>query len=313
MASDVTSPISDYDQYLASLLTESRLASIFKLGIPLPKSDPKAFPSDYDPQDPVQSVWKPLCWPPLLALSKKRGSSIPDFLTFLPPPSSTDFPECALGLLILLDQAPRIICNGMDERWRSAYFDPLALRFAYQLHALPESENLERQSRWLDPALNFAFPHYILARLLLRAPFAHAENMDAQNMVTQLNIEFRKEVETYYGVPDLYYDPELAGGNDTLAFSKIARAGFPKKKEGEEYDWKTHAFWYCWIIDAHPPIIRTFGHYPYRNRALGRETSEEEERWLVETERFGESVEESDAARIREDIEKGVWTGLGEG
>jgi len=70
-------------------------------------------------------------------------------------------------------------------------------------------------------------------------------------------------------------------------------------------------FWFLMVFDAHPPIIKTFGRYPYRNRATGRESTPREVEWLEKTDHFGE-VEPEAAKRIREDVLAGRWTPLGE-
>jgi hypothetical protein len=65
------------------------------------------------------------------------------------------------------------------------------------------------------------------------------------------------------------------------------------------------------IFDAHPPIVKTFGRYPYRNGAIGRESTPRELEWLEKTDHFAE-VEPEVAMRIREDVLAGRWTPLGE-
>jgi hypothetical protein len=65
------------------------------------------------------------------------------------------------------------------------------------------------------------------------------------------------------------------------------------------------------ILDAHWPIIKRFGRYPYRNAIFGRVSTEEEGKWLDDTGHFGEASPEV-AERIRKDVEKGQWTPLGQ-
>lgn len=56
-----------------------------------------------------------------------------------------------------------------------------------------------------------------------------------------------------------------------------------------------------------------FGRYPYRCSQLGIEETEEEKKWLEETEYFGAVRDQVVKDKIREDVEKGVWTPLGAG
>jgi hypothetical protein len=65
------------------------------------------------------------------------------------------------------------------------------------------------------------------------------------------------------------------------------------------------------IFDAPPPIIEAFGRYPYRNGAVGRESTPTELEWIEKTGHFGE-VEPEVAKRIREDVLARRWTPLGE-
>ena len=221
------------------------------------------------------------------------------------------FPEQALGLQILLDQAPRILCTDTDERWRNDYFDHLALGFAKRLRELPAGQSLEKKERWAQ--VGYSFDHWTSIIILVIAPFAHAEDMECQRVQTSLTCYLRDETERYCGAVDPHFsaNPGLAESQDVGAFSRIAKTGGPE--EGEHAGVQDHVFWFCWILDAHVPIIRVFGRYPYRNAAVGRVCTEEEERFLEETDRFGEMKDERAKKRIREDVEKGIWTPLGEG
>jgi len=61
-------------------------------------------------------------------------SQLSDLTTFLPHPTSRDYPIQALGLQILLDQVPRSCLPGIDERWISGYFDELSVKAIDQLY-----------------------------------------------------------------------------------------------------------------------------------------------------------------------------------
>lgn len=66
-------------------------------------------------------------------------------------------------------------------------------------------------------------------------------------------------------------------------------------------------------MEAHTPIVRVFGGYPYRNGAVGRVSSAEEEAWLEATGGgFGVGVDGEAEERIRRDVRAGRWTPLGE-
>jgi Bacterial protein of unknown function (DUF924) len=65
------------------------------------------------------------------------------------------------------------------------------------------------------------------------------------------------------------------------------------------------------IFDAHPPIIKAFGKYLYRNGAVGQGSSPTELEWIEKTGHFG-GVEPEVAKRVREDVLAGRWTPLRE-
>ena len=92
-------------------------------------------------------------------------------------------------------------------------------------------------------------------------------------------------------------------GSDVTYFSRRAVEGPPRDTLS------AHVFWYLDIMDAHLPIIQTFGRYPYRNKAIGRPSTAQEEQSLIITQRFGE-VDDAAGARIMKDVNKGVWTPL---
>ncbi|KAF2473548.1 uncharacterized protein BDR25DRAFT_301799 [Lindgomyces ingoldianus] len=290
---------------LRSLLTPERLLSIFKLGIPWPKD--VQLNGQVWAEKPDESTWRLECWDALVAISKLGLNSVPDMMSFLPDPSSDDFPEQALGIMLLLDQAPRLVCEGLDERWRNDYFDHLALKFARQLHMLPRDQGIETKDRWITRS-GYTFEHWTALRIFIAAPFAHAENMECQDIQSSMARELRRETADHYNATDQYHakDPHLRDSRDTLAFARIAGTGGADSDEV-----KDHVFWYCWIMDAHPPIIRVFGRYPYRNAAVGRESTEEEKKFLEKTQHFGELSDKEAANKIMKDVKEGQWTPLG--
>jgi hypothetical protein len=119
--------------------------------------------------------------------------------------------------------------------------------------------------------------------------------------------ESRVAVEEFTGKIDQYRATKEALDNDIYAFSRECK-NFPTHPDTtlEEY-----VFWFLMIFDAHPPIIKVFGRYPYRNGAAGRESTPAELEWLEKTDHFGE-VALDVAKRIREDVLAGRWTPLGE-
>ena len=240
----------------------------------------------------------------LRPLSTIPLDEIPHFLPSLPPPEAADFLACALGLHILLDQAPRYCLHGIDERWTLGFFGPLTLRFAQELVELPKALQPLRLQRWLD--LGYSFEAAWLRAFSLSTAFIHMEDPDAQHLGQDLIEEGRKAAETHYGVTDPTRTLEEADGKDVTLFSKLVL----KVLDGAEGLGREEAIWrMCRIVRVHEPIISVFGRYPYRNGALAREEKDREAAFLEETNNFGACKPET-AKKIKEDAEAGRWTPL---
>ncbi|XWX00142.1 hypothetical protein V2A60_008161 [Cordyceps javanica] len=234
-----------------------------------------------------------------------------DFMSFLPPPQSPEFPTQCLGLQLLLDQASRELFGGVDGRWQSALFGPLARRLCGQWLALPSAHRPDTWSRWRDDAGVSSFDYWLVSRVMWIAPITHDETLESQRITLDLVEETRSLAEERFGVKDPYRATrdELLG--DDLAFLREMTKGGPPRTADGGIDRATWIFWWCMILDAHWPIIERFGRYPYRNAILGRDSTEQEKRWLDDTSHIAEAPPDV-AEAIRKDIEKGVWTPLGQ-
>ncbi|OAR01457.1 hypothetical protein LLEC1_07430 [Akanthomyces lecanii] len=223
-----------------------------------------------------------------------------DLMSFLPPPESLEFPKQCLGLQLLLDQASRELFGGIDDRWQSGLFGPLARRLVGQWLALPAKQRPE------------TFDYWLVTRLLWIAPISHDEDLESQRIALDLAEETRSMVEERFGVKDPYRATREELLKDDLAFLReMSRGGPPKAADGS-IDRATWIFWWCMILDAHWPIIERFGRYPYRNAILGRQSTEQEKRWLDDTSHIAEAPPDV-AEAVRSDIAKGIWTPLGQG
>lgn len=115
-------------------------------------------------------------------------------------------------------------------------------------------------------------------------------------------------MERFTGKVDPHRATREEDRKDVYGFAKFARGG-PPSHEGVTVD--EYCFWLGKIIDLHLPIIHTFGRYPYRNAATGRESTEAEKEFLEATNHFAEEGEEV-AWKVRRDVLEGRWTPLGE-
>ena len=98
-----------------------------------------------------------------------------NFLTngVLPPADSSDFPELALGLILILDQAPRFNFSGVDSRYTFDYFGPLALKLVTQLRNLPPHLVPWNRDRWLENG--YSVEQWLWGLLWFLAPITHSE------------------------------------------------------------------------------------------------------------------------------------------
>ncbi|MCJ1464423.1 hypothetical protein MMC07_003036 [Pseudocyphellaria aurata] len=294
---------------LSVLLPHSKLDAIFRACIPWPRSTPLNFTYVRDNASYFDAeAFRDLCFPALERLSEINSLDVADELfTLLPAPESREFPEQALGMLQLLDQGPRQLFEGHDERWTYSYFDILALRLSHRLRALPETLRPDSQRRWVDD-MGYTFSHWTIARFRFTAPFTHSESAADQELQRHLCEELRRAVEVATGIRDAYRECITEVTMDPTAFSRQACIGPPA---GDAITMAEFVFWFLMIFDTHVSIIRVFGRFPSRNGAVGRTTTEAENRFLEHTGWFG-TVEEKVRRRIREDVEAGKWTPLGE-
>jgi uncharacterized protein (DUF924 family) len=305
---------------LRSLITPSLLTQIAEAYLPLSKTEPVNFSDAQSPD--FAANFTEVCKTStakdvLIALSRlSPDGTLPsdedlDLMSFLPPPTSSDFPLQCFGLQLLLDQASRVLLKGIDGRWQVAYFGPLARRLAGQWRALPESQQPYKRQRWNDDVGATSFSYWVAIQVMWAAPFLHAEDLESQQIGLDLSEELRQAVEAHTNTRDPYRATRDATLKDDLFFLREFVKG-PSKADGESsLSMTSWTFWWCTILDAHWPIIKRFGRYPYRNGYFGRESTEAEKKWLDDTGHFGEASPEV-AQRIREDVEKGRWTPLGE-
>lgn len=297
---------------LSTLLPPSKLQAIFQARIPWPRSTPLNFAhvrdfSSYFDAD----AFRALCFPVLKRLSEIHRLEVADELfALLPAAERGEFPEQALGLLLLLDQGPRQLFAGHDERWTYSYFDGLARRVLHRLRSLPEPLRPDGQTRWVDE-MGYTFSHWTVARFWFTAPLTHSESAADQDLQRRLGDEVRRAVEAETGTRDPHRadcGTEPPPATDPIAFSRHARAGPPP---GDHLTMAEFVFWFLAIFDAHAPIIEAFGRFPSRNGAVGRAPTEAESSLLERTGGFGTLSEEAQA-RVRADVKAGRWTPLGE-
>lgn len=252
-------------------------------------------------------AFREACYPALKTMSALGIDNIlkVDLMSFLPTPESKEFPEQALGLVILLDQGPRQFFDGADERYCNGYFDPLCLKLSKQLLALPTHLRADTKQRWVEE-MGYTFSYWVTLRFWFIAPIAHSEDLEDQRLQSAMVEENRLEVERVTGKQDPFREGLKTDMKDPTTFSRNAM-GAPK---GDAVKLEELVLWFLMIFDVHYPIIATFGRFPYRNGAMGRESTDAEKKFLEETNGFG-MVDEVAAEKVREDVRVGRWSALG--
>ncbi|KAL7008515.1 hypothetical protein EMMF5_001777 [Cystobasidiomycetes sp. EMM_F5] len=274
--------------------------------------------------------------PALIPISRIPMSDMPkSFLTVLPCSlEDSDFPVLALGLICLLDQAPRWLLSGTDTYWTNGFFDVLALRIAQEHEELPAHLKLSNVERWMRDHPSMTWEDAVRRSKLAMIPFVHAEDKVSMR-IAQDDAERRKTaVEERYGCEDPSRHSQDAQAIEqyegtkwegATAFSKLMRgpkpplwyadhsftaSRIPESCKDKE-DACRHAaliLFQCQVTRSHGPILSRFGRYPFRNGALGREDTPEEVAFMEETRGFGTGGMSSEARRkIAESVKGGSW------
>jgi uncharacterized protein (DUF924 family) len=229
--------------------------------------------------------------------------SIPSLTQFLPPPSSPKYPENALALVLLIDQAPRQTFTGLNYRWTYMYFDVTARKLVKELlYTGNPAERPDSLSRWTK--LGYPFEDAMIRKFWLLAPLIHSEDIEDHRAVSLKIEEMRKHVERYSGRRDPARDTMEQDSKDVLLFGNLIRGGPPST-------FADFMFWMFRVFNAHDPIIEKFGRYPYLNGAQGRRTTVAEAVHLKDSDNFGmPSLTDDQVRKIREHVTLGTWEPL---
>lgn len=306
MVNFVTSPLPNEE--LKQLLTPALLSHIVKCRLPYPKDtaiDFAEFGRNIFLADPFGPLVKDAVWPVLIALSKIGLDDMPDLFSFLPAPSDRSYPEQCLGLSLLLDNVPRLLFRGIDQRWTFGYFDNICQRLAEKWYSLSALERPDSWSRW--QSMGYGLDYWIGVRFWLGCAFAHSEELFHQRIALRFTDETRCVVESMSRQTDPYRGVREEILSDVVGFPREYRKGPP---QGDGVTPESFTFWSGMLMDAHYPIVRRFGRYPFLNAILGREGRIGESEWIDETGHFGETTE-GVARRVKEDVDAGRWSPLG--
>jgi uncharacterized protein (DUF924 family) len=158
-----------------------------------------------------------------------------------------------MTLIILVDQIPRNCYRGMEAAKVFNFFDPLALTIALKAKEL---------AIHLRPEVRYKLGY----RLWLSMPMEHAESMDMQEMMVE------EQKNRFLDVESL-----LRGTKEVLDDGTKSCCGILVAKKEELSALKKIM---QKAVDEHHDAIRRFGRFPYRNVAMGRVSTQEEQALL---------------------------------
>ncbi|KJZ72189.1 hypothetical protein HIM_08454 [Hirsutella minnesotensis 3608] len=175
-----------------------------------------------------------------------------------------DDPLDWLSLVILLDQIPRNCYRGDAAAVAFTFFDPIAYEVARAA--------IERGLPEVNPQLRWQLAY----RQWFYLPFMHSEDLGEHTLALRAYDKMRKDV---YTLAEEIYDAEplepLQGYEQP---DYRARAAKVVRANAERY---------CLIMDRkvlmekkHMDIIKRFGRYPHRNKAMRRISTAEETEYL---------------------------------
>ena len=293
----------------SKILTPELFESVRKLQVPWPEDKPLDFTDvakQYFGNPPDRKAWHDLIFEQVLKpISTVGTKNVPDLMQFLPSPDAEDFASKAVGLVALLDQGPRTLLSGANERYTYGYFDQLASTLARQLYALPTAQRPYSVTKLMEQG--WSFDYAVVALIWLTAPLVHSESLEDHERQIAISEEMRKAIEEHTGKSDPHRATVDEDSKDIYGFARILLKETP---EWEKTTIDEFVFWLLRLFRVHTPIIEKFEHYPYRNPSLGRVTTEEETKYLEETDYFAMMRDEVATKKIREDVEAGRWSPL---
>ncbi|KAK6828117.1 hypothetical protein PG987_011458 [Apiospora arundinis] len=237
--------------------------------------------------------------------------SMPDIVdSLLPRLEDPSFLEQALGLQLVLDQAPRELLSGpLDDRWVHGYFGELAVALAHQLRAIPKEQSPHSWARWRDSGVSLDY--FVWVRMFFAAPIVHHEALAREAVAMTEELRALVESECGGSTRDPYRDLPDESRWDLYGFPRMLETRrLPPRGEDGKSGVAEGCFWICAILDVHYPILEKYGRYPYRNSVLGRVSTPDEEAWLQKA-MFFKPLAPEVVKRIREDVDAGRWSPIG--
>lgn len=238
----------------------------------------------------------------LLSLSRIKITN-EDLIFVLGLPSNPSFLRNAVGVILILDQAPRYLCKGIHARYIYDYFGILARDLTSYLLSLATQNPFNIQV-WLDAG--YEVSHAFLRISMLMAPLCHSDDSKDH----KLHLKLTGDVRAFYERSTSTRDPHRAtfdeDAKDIYLFANILQQGPPQGEEGS-IGIEQFVYWIMRYFTAHVAYVTWFGRSPFRNCAVGRDDKEGEKEWLLYC---GVESDEMVRKKAGVDVKKGVWTPL---
>jgi uncharacterized protein (DUF924 family) len=155
-----------------------------------------------------------------------------------------------MNLIVLLDQIPRNCYRGLEAARVFNFFDPLALTIALAAKEL---------AIHLRPEVRYKLGY----RLWLFMPMEHAEDIEIQELMVE------EQRERFWDMELLMQGKIVMEDDDARSCREVLVS---KKKEVETLREILQK-----AVDQHYDDIKRFGRFPYRNVALRRTSTQEEQ------------------------------------
>lgn len=191
--------------------------------------------------------------PCLEAIRASGATTAHDILSIAQPRQPLDW----LSLVLLFDQIPRNVYRGDQSHVVFKVFDPIALQLAVSAieKGIPDKTSI---TRW-----QFVY------RTWFSLPLMHSE--DAL---------FHERAVEQFGLLEKDINDLAEEEGDTPADSDQLRRQAKKVIKKDPQAVKSYAQMNMGFEKKHQDIIKKFGRYPHRNKALGREPTKEETEYL---------------------------------
>ena len=233
-----------------------------------------------------------------------------DFTELLPDPDATNYPEQCLGMVILLDQAPRL-STGYGFRYARAFFDPLCVKLGLLFISLPIDRRPDGKQAWLSRG--YSFEDWLVRMPWFWAPLSHSDSFmtEGRQQMRELLHNMRSEVEAHYDVRDPLAAFEHGDEIDINAFQKLEGPGPPTDsyiRPGSDASMADLAFWTVRLFKSQFATYDMCGHAPYWVRWGGLEWTDNDREWIEKNGSFRHDPEtEAVLEEVRKDYVVGVW------